>query len=124
MAPFVTETKLTKVPLAYRGKVRDVYENDGKLLIVATDRISAFDYILPTPIPDKGKILTKLSVFWFNKTKDLIPNHLLSTDVGAWAQSPAEKEMLEGRSMEVKKAKRLDVEAIVRGYLTGSGWAS
>lgn len=118
----IIQTELSKYPLAYRGKVRDLYEVDDKLLIVATDRISAFDYVLPTPVPEKGKILTQLSVFWFHQTQSIIPNHLLSTDISPYVSNSAEKEMLEGRTMVVKKAKRLDVEAIVRGYLTGSAF--
>src|SRR5262245_49430261 len=118
----VTETHLSKIPLTYRGKVRDVYETDHQLLIVATDRISAFDYILPTPVPEKGKILTQLSVFSFHETKSIIPNHLISTDVSSYVSNPEEKQMLEGRTMVVKKAKRLNVEAIVRGYITGSAF--
>lgn len=119
----VIETKLSKFPLIYRGKVRDIYEDGGKMLIVTTDRISAFDYVLPSPLPGKGKILTQLSVFWFNQTKNLIPNHLLTTDASSYAANEEERKMLEGRSMVVKKVKRLDVEAIVRGHLTGSAWA-
>ncbi len=123
-SPAVIKTHLSKYPLVYSGKVRDLYEPEGNMLIVATDRISAFDYILPTPVPEKGKVLTQLSVFWFEKTKHLIPNHLISTDVSPYVANAEELAMLEGRSMIVKKVKRLDVEAIVRGYLTGSGWAS
>lgn len=101
--------------LLYRGKVRDVYEVDNeRLLIVATDRISCFDYILPTLIPDKGKILTKISIFWFNYLKDIIENHLISSDTDI--------EEFKGRAMLVKKAKRIDIECIVRGYLSGSAW--
>jgi phosphoribosylaminoimidazole-succinocarboxamide synthase len=122
MTTAVTETHLSKIPLTYRGKVRDVYETDHQLLIVATDRISAFDYILPTPVPEKGKILTELSVFWFHETKSIIPNHLISTDVSSYVSNVQEKQMLEGRTMVVKKAKRLNVEAIVRGYITGSAF--
>ncbi len=118
----VSETKLQKYKLTYRGKVRDLYDLGDRLLIVATDRISAFDYILPNPVPGKGKLLTQLSVFWFGQTKNIIPNHLISTDVSPYVANAEEKEMLEGRTMIVKKAKRLDVEAIVRGYLTGSAY--
>ena len=118
----ITETHLSKFPLTYRGKVRDIYEIDSKLLIVTTDRISAFDYVLPTPVPNKGKILTELSVYWFKQTESIIPNHLLSTDVTPYVANEAEKEMLIDRSMIVKKVERLPVEAIVRGYITGSAW--
>jgi len=103
--------------LIYKGKVRDVYKfGSDKLLIVATDRISCFDYVLPTPIPGKGKILTEISVFWFDYLKGIIDNHLIS------AESENIPEEFIGRSMLVKKAKRIDVEAIVRGYISGSAW--
>ena len=118
----VTETKITEYPLLARGKVRDVYDLGDKLLIVATDRISAFDFILPTPIPDKGRVLTQISAFFFNLTRDLLPNHLLNTDVNKFPKElAAYKDILDGRTMLVKKAKRLDVECVVRGYLAGSG---
>jgi phosphoribosylaminoimidazole-succinocarboxamide synthase len=118
----VTETKITEYPLLARGKVRDVYDLGDKLLIVATDRISAFDFILPTPIPDKGRVLTQISAFFFGLTGDLLPNHLISTDVNKFPKDLAPyKDILEGRTMLVKKAKRLDVECVVRGYLAGSG---
>ncbi|MDD5066804.1 MAG: phosphoribosylaminoimidazolesuccinocarboxamide synthase [bacterium] len=106
--------------LIYQGKVRDVYEVDKeKLLIVASDRISAFDFVLPTPIPDKGKILTRLSFFWFNYVKDVIDNHLIS---GTWTPPGEDADKFRDRSMLVKRAKRIDLECIVRGYLSGSGW--
>ncbi|MEN6317627.1 MAG: phosphoribosylaminoimidazolesuccinocarboxamide synthase [Syntrophaceae bacterium] len=106
-----------------RGKVRDVYEVDNYLLIVATDRISAFDVIMPNPIPSKGKILTRMSVFWFNQMKDIIENHIVSTDPSDFPKEcvPYQGD-LAGRSMLVKKAKPLPVECVVRGYLSGSGW--
>lgn len=106
-----------------RGKVRDVYEVDNYLLIVATDRISAFDVIMPNPIPGKGEILTRMSVFWFDKMKDVIENHLVSTAPSDYPKKcgPYHSE-LAGRSMLVKKAKPLPVECVVRGYLSGSGW--
>ena len=113
------------LPLVGRGKVRDVYDLGDKLLIVATDRLSAFDVVLPTAIPDKGAVLTQMSAFWFEKTGDIVPNHFIrvveSTRV---PEVPVElpREMI-GRSMVVKKAERIDVECIVRGYITGSGWA-
>lgn len=112
------------IKLLHQGKVRDVYEFDSgdKLLIVATDRISAFDFVLPSPIIDKGKYLTKLSLFWFEFLKGVIPSHIITANVDEY---PAElrlfKSELEGRSMLVKKAKRIDLECIVRGYITGSG---
>ena len=109
--------------LLYRGKVRDVYEVDNeRLLVVATDRISCFDYILPTLIPDKGKILTEISIFWFNYLKDIIENHLISSDMNNFVVAGLGPADLEGRVMLVKKAKRIDIECIVRGYLSGSAW--
>jgi len=119
----IFETNFPGLQLFNRGKVRDVYEIRDYLLIVATDRLSAFDVVLPTPIPGKGRILTRMSLFWFEKLKDLVPNHLVQTDV---TQFPEElrpfSEVLEGRSMLVKKARPLSIECIVRGYITGSGW--
>jgi len=116
-------TNFKGLKLQSRGKVRDIYEVDNCLLIVTTDRISAFDVIMPNPIPGKGEILTRMSVFWFEQMKDIIENHLLSTDPLDFPHDcrPYEKE-LKGRSMLVKKAKPLPVECVVRGYLSGSGW--
>ena len=116
-------TDFKGLKLQGRGKVRDIYEVDKCLLVVATDRISAFDVIMPNPIPGKGKILTRMSVFWFNMMKDIVENHLLSTDPFDFPDAclPYRKE-LEGRTMLVKKAKPLPVECVVRGYLSGSGW--
>jgi phosphoribosylaminoimidazole-succinocarboxamide synthase len=103
--------------------VRDVYELDDYLLIVATDRVSAFDVVLPNGIPDKGKVLTQISIYWFNQMKDIIENHIVATDVKDYPQILHKyKDMLEDRSMLVKKAKPMPVECIVRGYLSGSGW--
>jgi len=118
----VSQTQLQKYSLAYRGKVRDLYDLGDRLLMVATDRLSAFDYVLPNPVPGKGKLLTELSVFWFKQTQSILPNHLISTDVSPYVANSEEQKMLEGRTMVVKKAKRLDVEAIVRAYLTGSAY--
>lgn len=118
----VSETHLEKYALTYRGKVRDLYDLGDRYLMVASDRISAFDYILPSPVPGKGKLLTQLSVFWFKQTESILPNHLISTDVGPYVANERERQMLEGRTMVVKKAQRLDVEAIVRAYLTGSAY--
>jgi phosphoribosylaminoimidazole-succinocarboxamide synthase len=108
--------------LAHRGKVRDVYDLGDRLLLVATDRISAFDWVLPTPIPDKGRVLTGLSAFWFARLG--VPNHLISTDVAAIGLdlTPAERASLPGRSTVVRKAKVVPFECVVRGYLSGSGW--
>jgi len=120
---YITETNFEGLRLVNRGKVRDVYEAGDYLLIVATDRISAFDVVMQDPIPDKGKILTRMSTFWFEKTKNIIENHIISTDVD---QYPVEchpyKEEIRGRSMLVKKAAPLPVECVVRGYIAGAGW--
>jgi phosphoribosylaminoimidazole-succinocarboxamide synthase len=120
----VLETSLATLPLFRRGKVRDTYDLGDSLLMVATDRLSAFDVILPTGIPHKGTVLTQLSKFWFDKTKGISPNHLITAD---FEQFPAELKgdaaLLAGRSMIVRKAERIDIECVVRGYLAGSGWA-
>jgi phosphoribosylaminoimidazole-succinocarboxamide synthase len=119
----MAEETLSGLTLFNRGKVRDIYDLGNQLLLVASDRISAFDVILPTLIPDKGKILTKLSEFWFGVMKDLVPNHLISTSVDEFpAACQPHKAKLEGRSMLVKKSMPAPVECIVRGYLAGSGW--
>ena len=117
----IRETQFAGLAPVARGKVRDIYDLGDKLLIVATDRLSAFDVILPTPIPDKGKVLTQLSLFWFHLLADVIPNHVLSaTDF----PSPfdAFRDELAGRSMVVRKTQPLPVECVVRGYVSGSGW--
>jgi len=117
----VTEFKTLK--LKGRGKVRDIYDLGDRLLIVATDRISAFDVVMPNPIPDKGRILTQLSKFWFDLTKEIVPNHVISTEVEDYPKDcQPYQEMLRGRSMLVTKAEVLPVECVVRGYLSGSGW--
>ena len=110
------------LPLLRSGKVRDVYDLDQQLLIVASDRISAFDFVLPTLIPDKGKILHKLSLFWFDFSQSIVPNHLITGDFEQFPSGLKKYPYLRERSMLVKKAQRLDVECIVRGYLSGSGW--
>ncbi|HUV69126.1 MAG TPA: phosphoribosylaminoimidazolesuccinocarboxamide synthase [Terracidiphilus sp.] len=116
-------TNLGATPLLGRGKVRDLYAVGDALLLVATDRISAFDHVLGTGIPGKGKILTQISLFWFNLLKDLTPNHLITADVNEFpAQLQPFADQLEGRSMLVKRAKMFPVECVARGYLTGSGW--
>lgn len=122
----VVQTALS-LPLYTRGKVRDVYAADGYLLIVATDRLSAFDHVLPTPIPDKGRVLTQLSAFWFERTRDLVPNHLVSTDLAEIVElvpetGQADPEILAGRTMLVRLCVRFDVECVVRGFITGSAW--
>jgi phosphoribosylaminoimidazole-succinocarboxamide synthase len=117
----IRETHFAGLTPAARGKVRDIYDLGDKLLIVATDRLSAFDVILPTPIPDKGRVLTQLSLFWFNLLKDVIPNHVLSsTDFPAPFDKFADE--LTGRSMVVRKTQPLPIECVVRGYVSGSGW--
>ncbi len=117
------QTELPGVTLLARGKVRDVYALGDKLLIVASDRISAFDYILATGIPGKGRILTQLSVFWFDFLRDVTPTHFIAANVDEYPEAlRAYRGQLEGRSMLVKRAKMMDVECVVRGYLAGSGW--
>ena len=119
----VLETNLSGLTLARRGKVRDVYDLGEQLLIVATDRISAFDYVLGSGIPDKGKVLTQLSAFWFEKMAALTPHHLLSVNVADFpAAARAHRDVLDGRSMLVRKTLPLPVECVARGYLSGSGW--
>ncbi len=124
MTPTVLTTDLPGIQALARGKVRDTYVIDERhLLIVATDRLSAFDVIMKTPIPDKGRVLTQMTLFWLEKFADLCPNHLVSADLAALAPAlAAERAQLEGRSMLVKRLKMLPVESIVRGYLAGSGW--
>ena len=117
------ETKLPGLNLKGRGKVRDIYDLGDRLLIVASDRISAFDVVMHDPIPDKGKILTQISAFWFSQLADLAPHHLVSTDVQAFpAACQAYAETLRDRSMLVRKARVVPFECVVRGYLSGSGW--
>ncbi len=117
------ESNLTSLPLITKGKVRDIYDIDERhLLIVTTDRISAFDAILPTPIPGKGRILTAMPQFWMNKMQDIVPNQLAPEMALADYLTPEELQQLDGRGMIVRKLKPLPVEAIVRGYLVGSGW--
>jgi phosphoribosylaminoimidazole-succinocarboxamide synthase len=117
------KTNFPGLHLLHRGKVRDIYKVGECLLIVATDRLSAFDVVLPTPIKGKGCILTQMSLFWFEKLKDLVPNHLIQTDIAKFPEElkPFSK-ALEGRSILVKEAKPLPIECIVRGYIAGSGW--
>ena len=121
----LTTTNLTHLTPAHRGKVRDIYELGDELLIISTDRLSAFDVVLPNGIPDKGRVLTGLSKFWFNYTEDIVANHLIATEVADYPEAlHVDAEVLAGRSMFVLKAERIDVECVVRGYLAGSGWAS
>jgi phosphoribosylaminoimidazole-succinocarboxamide synthase len=117
----VRETNFAGVKLRGRGKVRDIYEFGDRLVIVATDRLSAFDVVLPTPIPDKGRVLTQLSLFWFDKLASIVPNHVLNS-----TEFPPElvqyEEELRGRAMLVRRTKPVPVECVVRGYLAGAGW--
>jgi len=123
MEPGVLETNLTEVPLLKRGKVRDIYDLGENLLFVASDRISAYDVIMPTPITDKGKILTAMSRWWFEKFRDVVPSHLVEDENAAWPGALASRiDELLPRSMVVRKAEPLLVECIARGHLAGSGW--
>ena len=123
MTKLVLHTDFPDLKQAGRGKVRDIYDLGDALLIVTTDRISAFDVIMNEGIPDKGYVLTQISAFWFNQMTDIVPNHIISTDVRDFpAECQKYSDILEGRSMLVKKAAPLPVECIVRGYLAGSGW--
>jgi len=117
------ETDFADLPLLARGKVRDIYDLGDRLLIVATDRISAFDVVMPNGIPDKGRVLTQLSLFWFELLADVVPNHVLTSRVEDYPEPlRACRDQLEGRSMIVRRTEALPVECVVRGYLVGSGW--
>src|SRR5580700_3869345 len=119
----IHRTDLRGLEKIYEGKVRDLYSVDAQfVLIVATDRLSAFDVVLPDPIPDKGRVLNSISNFWFARTGHLVPNHLTGQDVASVVHDPAERAMLEGRAVIVRRLKALPIEAVVRGYLIGSGW--
>jgi len=123
MRPIVLQSDCSDLKLVNRGKVRDIYDLGEHLLIVTSDRISAFDVIMNEGIPDKGYVLTQISKFWFERMADIIPNHLVATEVDDFpAETHQYREQLEGRSMLVKKAAPLPIECIVRGYITGSGW--
>jgi len=123
MEEVVLETHIKEYPLFAKGKVRDVYDLDDKLLIVATDRISAFDVVLPSGIPGKGKILTQMSLFWFDLVKNVAESHLITSEVDKYPDNLKKyRDILEKRSMLVKKAKRIDIECVVRGYIAGSLW--
>lgn len=125
MSTSVVETNFPDLKLFKKGKVRDVYDLGSSLLMVATDRISAFDVVMPNPIPDKGKILTQISLFWFEKMKPLVENHVITSNVDDYPGiCKPYAEMLQGRSMLVKKTKPLTIECVVRGYISGSGWKS
>jgi len=119
----ILQTTLATRQPERQGKVRDIYDFGDQLLIVATDRISAFDYVLGSGIPDKGKVLTQISVFWFERTQSIVANHLISTDPTAFPpDAQAQADMLRGRSMLVKRTEPLAIECVARGYLSGSGW--
>lgn len=123
MVEALMETRLERIPLFVRGKVRDVYDLDDRLLIVATDRISAYDVVMPNGIPGKGKILTEMSLFWFDKISGLVGDHLISANVDEYPEELQRyRDQLAGRSMLVVKAERIDIECVARGYLAGSGW--
>lgn len=123
MEQALMETNISEYPLFARGKVRDVYDLRDKLLIVATDRISAFDVVLPNGIPGKGKVLTQMSLFWFDLVKSVAESHLITANVDQYPDHLKKyRDVLDGRSMLVKKAKRIDVECVVRGYIAGSLW--
>src|ERR1700674_1686249 len=121
MSPVVSQTDFPTLKLLGRGKVRDIYELGDRLLIVATDRLSAFDVVLPTPIPDKGRVLTQLSLFWFEKLADIVPHHLISTKDFTGELAPYAAS-LDGRAMLVRRTDPVPIECVVRGYLSGSGW--
>ena len=121
----VQETSLPGLVRFARGKVRDIYAvGDDQLLIVSTDRVSAFDVVMPNPIPDRGKVLTQLSTFWFRQTGGIVPNHLIADDLASFPESVrAQADLIEGRSMLVRRTKRIDVECVARGYISGSAWS-
>jgi phosphoribosylaminoimidazole-succinocarboxamide synthase len=124
LAPPLLSTSFPGLPALRSGKVRDLYDAEGDLVIVATDRISAFDYVLGSGIPDKGKVLTQLSTFWFNLTADVVPNHVRSVDPDAFPSGLRKHaDVLRGRSMLVRRTEPIPIECVVRGYLVGSGWA-
>lgn len=117
----VSRTEFPGLKLRGRGKVRDIYEVGDRLLIVATDRLSAFDVVLPTPIPDKGRVLTQLSLFWFEKLADIVPHHVIAAK-GFTGELAAYASVLEGRAMLVRRTEPVPIECVVRGYISGSGW--
>ncbi|MFB3897425.1 MAG: phosphoribosylaminoimidazolesuccinocarboxamide synthase [bacterium] len=123
MSSVLLTLDIPELILFRKGKVRDIYDLGDTLLFIATDRISAFDVVLPNGIPDKGKVLTQLSVFWFEYTKSIIPNHLISIDITDSPKVPKKyQQLLDGRTMLVKKSRGVAIECVVRGYLAGSGW--
>ncbi|MFM8390877.1 MAG: phosphoribosylaminoimidazolesuccinocarboxamide synthase, partial [Methylophilaceae bacterium] len=119
----IIQSDIKSLPLLHRGKVRDIYDVDAEhMLLIASDRLSAFDVILPTPIPNKGALLTQISNFWFARLGHVIPNHLTGIDPASVVKDAGERAQLGGRALVVRKLKPLPIEAIVRGYLVGSGW--
>ena len=122
MSDEILKTQAGREP-DFRGKVRDIYDLDDKMLLVATDRLSAYDVILPNGIPERGKLLTRMSIFWFGRTQNTVPNHLISGELDDFPEEMREyRKQLEGRSMLCRRADRIDVECVARGYLAGSGW--
>src|SRR5215472_16231803 len=121
MSAVISRTEFPGLELRGRGKVRDIYDLGDRLLIVATDRLSAFDVVLPTPIPDKGRVLTQLSLFWFEKLADIVAHHVIDAKNFAGDLAPYAA-ALEGRSMVVRKTDPVPIECVVRGYISGSGW--
>jgi phosphoribosylaminoimidazole-succinocarboxamide synthase len=121
--PGMRQSNIPGLKLRTRGKVRDMYEQSDRLIMVATDRLSAFDVVMEEPIPGKGLVLTALSEFWFHRTGHVVPNHLITTDVSMLGLDNETTEALDGRTMIVRTADRVDIECVVRGYLAGSGWA-
>jgi phosphoribosylaminoimidazole-succinocarboxamide synthase len=117
-----TAADLIDAPLLYKGKVRELYDLGEHYLIVVTDRISAFDYVLEPPVPEKGNVLNRLSSFWFDQTKHIIDNHVVHTDVDQLGAVVKDRELLKDRIMVTRKAERIDIECVVRGYITGGGW--
>ena len=119
----LTQTDLSDIKLHSRGKVRDIYDLGESLLFIATDRLSAFDVVLPTAIPEKGKVLTRMSLFWFDMFRDVVPNHVITDDIGRFPESVQPfRGQIEGRSLLVRRARVFPLECVVRGYLAGSGW--
>ena len=117
-----TAVELINAPLLYKGKVRELYDLGENVLIVVTDRISAFDYVLDPAVPEKWNVLNRLSAFWFGKTKELMENHVVHIDVDLLGDVVKDKEALRNRVMVVRKAERIDIECVVRGCITGGGW--
>lgn len=117
-----TAVELINAPLLYKGKVRELYDLGENVLIVVTDRISAFDYVLDPAVPEKGNVLNRLSAFWFGQTKELMENHVVHIDVDLLGDVVKDKEALRNRVMVVRKAERIDIECVVRGCITGGGW--